>query len=218
MAKKGIERAKGHTVYRTADGKRVPGTTTITGVIDKSRFLVPWANRLGREEGIDTKNYVDALAAAGTAAHLMVECWFTGDEADLSEVAPADVDLAENSFIKFLDWTKQHVIVPIGNEMILVSERYRYGGMCDIYCELDGKKALIDIKTSKRIYDEAFTQVAGGYRPLLLENGYPVDDTYILRIGRTEDEGFEFLSIPRQELHRKRFLLCRELYEINKKL
>ncbi|MBD3393661.1 MAG: hypothetical protein GF410_16730, partial [Chitinivibrionales bacterium] len=66
-AKKG----KVHTRYYNKAGKQVPGTTTITGVMNKSA-LVKWANGLGLR-GIDVKNYVDELATIGTLAHYMIE-------------------------------------------------------------------------------------------------------------------------------------------------
>ena len=42
---KGISKA--HTVYKLADGTRVPGATTITGLLNKPH-LVRWANKIGR--------------------------------------------------------------------------------------------------------------------------------------------------------------------------
>ena len=58
------KRGRVHTVYKTKDGKRVPGVTTILGVINKPA-LVRWANNLGLQ-GIDSTNYVDATARCGT--------------------------------------------------------------------------------------------------------------------------------------------------------
>jgi len=52
----------------------------------------------------------------------------------------------------------------------------------------------------------------------LKENGYDVDTAYILRIGREESEGFEFVKIPDMNLHVERFLTCRKLYDLNSRL
>ena len=62
-----------------------------------------------------------------------------------------------------------------------------------------------------------FTQVAG-YKMLLEENGYPVEDVRILRIGRDDSEGFDDVSVPLIDVHQKRFLVCLELYNLNKEL
>jgi len=60
--------------------------------------------------------------------------------------------------------------------------------------------------------------VAGGYHILCEENGFMPEQVLILRIGRDEAEGFEAVYVSPQEieLHRKRFLVCRELYDINR--
>ncbi len=214
MAKK-TRKTAAHTIYKLADGTRVPGATTITGILNKPA-LVPWANKLGLD-GIEVGKYVDDLADVGTLAHKMVEDYVAGRETDFSEFTPAQKDRAENAVLKFYEWERQNEIEYIGNEMILVSEEHRYGGQCDLYCVLNGKKTLIDLKTGKAIYSEHHTQVAG-YRHLLTENGYEVEDVRILRIGRDEGEGFDDIAVPRIDAHWRRFVLCREVYEINKEL
>jgi hypothetical protein len=75
-------------------------------------------------------------------------------------------------------------------ELPLVSETWRYGGMVDWYGTIDGKKWLVDIKTSKGLFPEHVFQVAA-YWQMLLENEYQVDGVRLLRVGRTEDEGFD---------------------------
>ena len=62
--------SKAHIIYKTSDGKRVPGVTTITGMLDKPG-LVKWANNLGLQ-GIDSAEHVKNLARIGTLAHLMI--------------------------------------------------------------------------------------------------------------------------------------------------
>ena len=112
----------------------------------------------------------------------------------------------------------KHSTRSLATEKYLISEENQYGGTLDIYAKLKGKKTLIDLKTCKAVYPEHFTQVAGGYMPLLEENGYEVEDCRILRIGRDETEGFEDVRIPDIKLHRKRFLICRQLFDINKRI
>jgi len=200
-------------VYKLADGSRCPGTTTITGVMDKPA-LGRWHNQMGLK-GVDTKTYVDALADAGTLAHNMVEDHLLKRETDFSEFDATAKDLAENAMLKFYDWEKENEIEVIDIELSLVSETHAYGGTIDIYGMLHGKKTLIDIKTSKGVYADQHTQVTA-YEHLLVENGREVEDVRILRIGRDEGEGFDDIVVPKRDLHWSRFLACRELYEINK--
>jgi hypothetical protein len=102
------------------------------------------------------------------------------------------VDLAENAILSYYEWRRinaydmktEHIELP------LVSEKYRYGGTIDWYGEINDEMWLVDIKTSKGLYPEHTFQVAAYYR-LLYENGYQVDGVRLLRVGRTEDEGFD---------------------------
>jgi hypothetical protein len=208
-------KAKAHVQYKNKEGKRIPGVTTITGILNKPA-LVKWANNLGLQ-GIDSSKYVDDKAAIGTLCHKMVEDYINGKETDFSDYTPNQKSQAENGFIKFLDWEKENDFKCLDSELQLVSEAHQYGGTCDIYAMLNGKLTLIDIKTSKACYDDQYTQVVA-YQYLLIENKKDVEDTRILRIGRDEIEGFDDIKVPAIDLHWERFKSCREIYEINKQL
>lgn len=227
--------AKPHTMYfidhptevkkdGTPKRLRVPGVTTITGVMDKPA-LVRWANDLGLA-GISTKEYVDELATIGTLTHYLIECHLKGEKEYLDDYTKNQIDMAQNGAIRYLDWQQQTGFEPItidgdqkSVEMQLVSKVYRFGGTIDAYGKTrDGKHILCDIKTSKGVFGEHKTQVGGGYAILLEENGYHVDEVHIVRVGRTEDEGFDDITMSAQEVtnHKRRFFICRELYESNK--
>ena len=222
LEKNSAKKAKQHTVYKNKDDVRVPGTTTITGVMDKPA-LVGWANKIGLE-GIKVREYVDDLAAIGTLAHYMIECHINSliQKAeilpDLSDSTPNQISSAENSFLKFLDWEGKNKVEYFASELQLVSEKHQYGGTIDILAKVNDKNTLIDIKTCKGIYNDHHTQVGGGYALLLEEAGYDLHDVRIIRVGRSEEEGTEAedIQVPKLEAHKKRFLICRELYEINK--
>jgi len=99
----------------------------------------------------------------------------------------------------------------------LVSQTLKYGGTIDNYCELDGAFTLVDYKTSGGIYDEMFIQLAG-YQHLLQENGHKVTHTKILRIGRSEDEGFEERDMYDLSKHFDIFCHCLEIYRLKKQI
>ena len=194
-----VSRVKQHTVYRTKDGTRVPGVTTILGVIAKP-FLIKWANNLGLQ-GIDSSKYVDKLADVGTLAHAMIEHELGGPEVDPNEWSPEQFDMASNSVIKFLDWMKGHDIRVVDREMSLVSEEHRYGGTIDILAHVDGVLGITDIKTSKAIYDDHLFQVAAYYH-LARENGHEVQEIRIVQVGRSEEEGFTVRTVRQSEIFR----------------
>lgn len=185
--------AKAHRRYKLSDGKTiVPGATTITGLLNKP-YLVKWANNLGLE-GIDSSTYTDEAAKIGTLAHAMIQADLQDEEIDAAQYSPIQISLAENAVLSFFEWKKRHDIQPIHCEVPFTSDKMRYGGTIDCYCLLDGKPTLLDFKTGKAIYEEYFVQLAA-YAELLRENGLPVEETRILRVGRDETEGFEERSV-----------------------
>jgi len=204
MEKSG-KRIKAHIIYKNKEGKRLPGTTTILGVLNKP-LLVPWANKLGLQ-GINVRDYVDDKADIGTLVHEMMFCDLKGIDVDCDYYTKIQIDIALNSFKKYLEWKKQHTIEPLVLEEPMTSEHYQYGGTIDNYCLLDGIPTLIDYKTCKALYPEHFIQVCA-YRQLLRENGYKVKNCAILRVGRVEMEGFEF-----QEIHKKKIALCWKMFK-----
>lgn len=184
--------SKAHIRYKLADGKVVPGATTITGLLNKPQ-LVRWANKLGLE-GIDSSKYTDEAAAVGTLAHEMVQAHLQGEKVDTNMFSPLQVELAENALISFFEWMARHEVEPILCEVPMVSEEHKFGGTVDCYCKLDGVPTLLDFKTGSAIYPDYFIQVSA-YKELLVERGYPVERVQILRIGRDETEGFEERAI-----------------------
>lgn len=208
---------KVHTRYKNSEGKVVPSVTTILGVLGKPA-LIHWAWKLGLE-GEDYKKFRDKTAEAGTLAHAICAQTYGGPEPDYKKYSQEIISLAENAVIKFYDWNDEHSINPILIEEPLISEEHQFGGTIDFYGEFDGRLALIDFKTSKALYEEHYHQLAAYYQ-LLKENGNQVDIVRVLRIGRTEDEGFEDHQITEAQLtlHWELFTHCKEIYRLQKEL
>jgi hypothetical protein len=210
--------AKQHTVYKTLDGKRVPGVTTIIGVLAKPA-LIYWANQMGLQ-GVDTAKYTDATARVGTLAHYLVMCHMKKEEPDaeyLKEFSKMEMDIAENSLISFYEWEQHHEIKPIENELPLVHEELCYGGTIDVYAEVDGLLSLVDLKTGKGLYDEHSIQLAA-YRKLLMSHGYIVDRGLLLNIPRQETEEFQYKEVRNFEIYEKIFWHCHGIYNLQKQL
>jgi hypothetical protein len=205
------KKARVHTVYKLKSGARVPGVTTVLGVLNKPA-LVSWANRLGLE-GIDVGKYVDALALIGTIGHDMICCHNKGVLFDPTGHLPELVDKAENCLISYFHWAKGKTIEPILCEAALVSENYRYGGTIDMYALVDGVRTIMDFKTGRAIYPEHIYQVAA-YRQLLEEHGHQVDAVRVLQIGRAEDEGFSEKTVGDTSREWQIFKHALELYRL----
>jgi hypothetical protein len=204
--------------YRLSDGTKVPGVTTILRVLDKSKFMIGWANRLGFD-GVDAGKYRDEKAMVGTLAHSMILSDLAGGTAESYDNSQREIDQAENAYLKFCEWKKQHTLESTMVEGAMVSEMYRFGGTVDYYGLIDGVLTLLDFKTGANLYPEMWYQLAG-YNILLDELGHRVEQRILLNIGRDETENFieAKRSGPSLEDEKLIFHSCREIYEAKKRL
>ena len=202
-----------HTIYKKADGTRVPSVTTYLGVLAKPALL-QWAWECG-VAGLDYRKVRDQAGGIGSLVHYLILCRLKNEEPDLASYTPQDVAVAGTPMRKFDEWLKGHALEPILLETPLVSELFNYGGTPDFYGSDNGKFTLLDFKTSGGIYEENFYQLAA-YMMLLTEAGYSVESARILRISKNEDEGFDDRPGGNLELPWKIFLACQQIYELQK--
>ena len=204
--------------YRKADDSKVPGVTTILKVIDKSHVLVPWANKLGFL-GVDANKYRDEKAMVGTLAHAMILCDLKGGTAERYDNSQREIDQAENAYLKYCAWKKQHLLEPILVEGSMVSEFFGFGGTVDYYGKIDGVLTLLDFKSGSNLYPEMWYQLAG-YGILLEERGHHVDQRILLNIGRDETENFieAKRSGPPLDDEVLIFRSCLDIYNAKKRL
>jgi len=206
------ESSRVHTRYE-ANGRRVPSVTTVLGVLAKPA-LIRWAHGLGLK-GIDMDTYVDELAGVGTLAHRMALHHLKGNGATLDNgsFSREQIDLAENCFLKYLEWERQHAVEPLMVETPLVSEAHCFGGTPDFVGHIDGQLCLMDFKTGKGIYDDYWYQL-GGYSLLLAER----PECYrILNIGRDESERFVEEQRETIDAEREVFLHALAIYRLKQK-
>lgn len=170
---------KNHTVYLNDDGEEIPSVTTILKVLTKPG-LIHWANYLGfTRKKVD--DVLDISSRLGTTVHQAIEAHIRGDNFTIEDtgVAREDVVLGLNNYFK---WKKSHDIIPIHTELPMTSKRF--GGTLDFYGEIDGVKAIIDFKTSKKIRMSMFLQLAL-YIILAEERGMVVGMVGIVLVGPT---------------------------------
>lgn len=209
------KRTRAHITYKAEDGLTVPGVTTVLGILNKPA-LVKWANNLGLQ-GIDSSKYTDEKAAIGTLAHQMIADYLKGDRTDTSEYSQVQIAQAENALLSFLEWETTHPITVVMCEKPMVSELYRFGGTVDCVGVINDSLCLVDFKTSGGIYPEMMVQVAA-YRQLVREAGHEVQQVFILRIGRTEDEGFEERRVNDLDKRWQIFLHALAIYRLQKEV
>jgi hypothetical protein len=202
---------KAHVIYKAQDGERLPGTTTIVGLLGKD--LTWWAFKIGQENPAlsSIRDYTDDLARIGSLVHHYADCLLKGISPDTDDWTKKEIEAAAPAKKKFEDWLGSNKVNVLFSERQLISEKYRYGGTIDIFAEVNGRRALIDLKTGKNIYREYWLQTAA-YAELLKEAGEAVDEITVLRAGRVGAEGFEVRSVPDWSLYFDAFLSLRALY------
>ncbi len=196
-----LERNKPHTKYILSDGTETVGASTIAGINKPVDPLRGWAARLARE-GKDWRKERDMTADVGHLAHFMIECHLAGEEMDLSEYSDDDIHTAQLAFEKFMNyWTKNDVQI-VASELILVSDKLRYGGTLDLLGIQDEDLILFDWKTSKQIYDSHLMQAVGYKKLFENRNLTPMERAWtaipkkikkvcIVRVGRDVKSNFQ---------------------------
>jgi hypothetical protein len=178
-----VDMLRAHQVYKNAAGKRVPGVTTILGILDKPGLL-KWAWRMG-QEGRDPDKVRDEAAAIGTIAHARVEAFLRGLVFDESGIAPERLAQSGNAFSAFKEWWGRERYQLVASELQLVSERWQVGGTLDILACTP--LTLVDIKTSNGLYREHRLQVAA-YAAIYEEThpGERIERLMLVRIPKEE--------------------------------
>jgi hypothetical protein len=201
----------------TIDGERILGVTSCTGMIDKSRPLIYWAVGLTKSylvDNIDTLSkltdpeQINALieeagkqhqikkeqaATIGSQVHKWVEQFI---KAKVKKEVPELPDQKKdpqvfNGVLAFMKWADEHQVKFLSSERFVYSKKHNYAGIMDCEAVINGKKSVVDFKTSNGIYNEMRYQVAA-YQAAVEEEEkkkYP-GDKWIVRFGK-EDGEFE---------------------------
>jgi hypothetical protein len=189
--------------YVDADGKRIPGVTTILGNGLPKPALVNWAGNATAAYAVDNWDDLgdmsvsdrlaklkkaryeerDAAAKRGTEVHALAEQIADGHEVAVPDELRGHVE----SYVAYLDeWEP----TPILQEVTVVSYEYGYAGTLDMIVRYpSGAVCLNDIKTSKGVYGEVALQLAA-YRyadVYLAEDGTErplpqVDDCQVIHV------------------------------------
>lgn len=159
----------------TVGGRGIPSVTEILGFVD-NQGLIDWANAIGRR-GKDNKEVAAKAARYGTATHAAIENYLKGSNESF---------LDNSAFQAFLLWWKQlnehHSVTILGQEEPLVCECF--AGTYDMLIDIDGKKFLVDFKTSNHVTYKYFMQLAA-YRYLIYRNrAINIDGVVILQLNK----------------------------------
>lgn len=131
----------GQRLYVTESGEKYPSVTTALGKIGKKK-IYEWRKRVGNE----VANKISTQASrAGTAVHNIAEDYVLG-QLDEKEANP----IALTTFRTIQPYLDNNVNLIHGIELQMYSDKLRTAGTADLICEYNGKKTMLDFKTSKR--------------------------------------------------------------------
>jgi len=212
------------------DGVEYPSVTTILSVLNKGDALLGWAVkcatnhvRLGLKNGnadmetlllsaeTEWKFVRDEAGDIGTEIHTLIHRYIQFGKDATGALRPE----VENGFLAFLDWEKAHRVQWMQTEMPIVSRAHGFAGTLDAICLFDGKKYLIDFKSSKAFYDGFEMQLAA-YRVGAAELGIQTEGCGILRLDKETGlpEWKDYTS--KQDQAEKAFLALVRFYYLQK--
>ncbi len=159
----------------TVDGRELPSVSQLC------RFL-------SREIYGEINQYtLDAAASRGTKVHKATEVL------DLYGKADVDDDLLPylNAYLKF---RREHTIQWERIEHAVYHPEDDYAGTIDRYGDVDGKRAVVDLKTTYTIHKPLCTASLNLYRRMMEAHGNRVDALYILHLRK--DESYKLMEFP----------------------
>lgn len=204
-----------HRYKLAGERSYLTSVTAITGIIDKSRVLIPWAvgltgaflrkyleeaaaNNFTKEElysVIDealVQHTVKKEAAADTGSQVHDIAQKIGEELrdnlPLSDIGENLPDQVKNGVAAFINWVVDHNVKFIECERMVYSRKYGFVGITDAIIEIDGKRYLIDYKTSKGVYNEQKYQLAGYTIAYEEETGEKLDGQMIIHFNKETGE------------------------------
>jgi len=172
--------------------------TNVLDVIDKPALRYWFGNQIYwamvKEPELDEKSAMakpwetsDKAKSRGTTVHSIVEAW-----KNIDDVKGLDSEQFGGYAQAFDNWRNDYKVEPLEHERTVKSEKYGYAGTLDLLAMVNGKKALIDVKTNKdaNIYKEVQLQLSA-YEQGLREEGEFVDVAYALSLGDRGNYNFK---------------------------
>jgi hypothetical protein len=207
------------------EGRQLPSVTTVLDVIAKPA-LAPWYAKeerryfeaamlevLSRPGARDPEYVLNAVAVAvsgvkaadrekhraatiGTAVHAGIEWYLRRMLADDPGPEPELPDPAIWAVESWRDWAKSVALEPLVVERTVYCLECGYAGTLDLYAKVKGVLTVLDWKTGKAIYPEAFLQNVA-YRHAARRLGMPSTQGLIVRLPKLlDDPAWEVMAVP----------------------
>jgi hypothetical protein len=211
--------------FYTIDGHRVPSVTTVLDIIAKPA-LGPWYAKeerryfetamlevLSRPGARDPEFVLAAVAEAvsgvkaadrekqkaaaiGTAVHAGIEWELRRQLGEDAGPAPRLPEAAAWAVESWKDWARSVNLKPLAIERAVYCLECGYAGTLDLYARVKGVLTVLDWKSGKAIYPEAFLQNLA-YRHAATRAGLPSTQGLIVRLPKQlNDPAWEVMPVP----------------------
>ncbi len=201
------------------DGQPYPSVTEIIGVLDKPSLRYWFGQQVYRafaaDPGMSEKDALNApyrkseqAKARGTAVHSIVEV--AKNIEDFEAWLQKQSEIYKGYGMAFLQWMKDAHPTIIEHERTVVSRKFGYAGTLDLLATLNGngQRIIVDCKTGKDIYSEAFLQLSA-YRQALKEEGVDTIGVAVVLLG--EDGSYKY-QFSEADLFRQ-FFACKVIWD-----
>ena len=142
----------------------VPSVTWIAGYYPKGIGFYKWLANHGWDEAESIKN---AAGEKGSRVHKAIDDLILGNLVKMdsqykdSEGNLSDLTVEEwECIVSFADWFKEAKPKIIAHDQVVFNDKVGYAGTIDFIFEIDGKRWLIDLKTSQYLWPEHELQVS----------------------------------------------------------
>jgi hypothetical protein len=165
-----------------------PSSTTVLEAYPKTAQFYEWL----KANGDQADTIRDDAGRDGSAVHGLTEAY---DNGDTVSCITADGEVRYSTrvwamFERYVDFVRRFNPEIIENEFSTVDAELGYGGTIDRIIDLDGRRLVLDIKTSGSIHDHYWLQTTSYLKLYEKKRGVKLDGTCILWLNaKTRTEG-----------------------------
>lgn len=123
-----------------------------------TKWALTLEERLGKER--EHARQLRKAGEIGSQVHAMIEWTLRNMMCEKQGPSPSIGEKATWAFTRWLKWKDSVRLKPILIEHTVYSRTYSYAGTMDLLAEVEGKLCVVDWKTGKAVYPEAFLQNA----------------------------------------------------------
>lgn len=175
----------------TLDGDEVPSVSELCRFLSREVY------------GTVAQYTLDRAAERGTKVHKACEALDVYGKVEVTD----DISPYVQSYLKF---RQEHDIKWNMVERSMANQKERYAGTIDRYGELDGVKALVDLKTTYTVHKRLAIAQLNLYRWMIEAEGHHIEKQYILHLKK---DGYKLVEIEKNDEVPRALLTLHRLME-----